>query len=185
MNAKKPRGDSVLKTLPEDRQAAIVEHLRSHKLPETAAWLREDGLKTSATALSDFWSWWHLRAQFRQDEQTTESLLEQLKAEVPELSEAQLDELGQRTFSLLSIRNQDLGGFVKVRTARAKAVLEAEKLKLRTLAEERMREGLELEKKRFQRETAKLYLEWCEDRRAKEVVTSGAKHQLQIGRAHV
>ncbi len=54
---KKPRADSVLKTLPPDRQAAIIEHLRTNKLADTVAWLLAEGIKTSVTAPSLFPSW--------------------------------------------------------------------------------------------------------------------------------
>jgi len=182
MNSRKPRTDSPLKTLPEERQGEIVEYMKAHSLPETVAWLRQDGLKTSRTALSDFWSWWHLSEQFRQDEVTTQSLLEQLKAEVPAMSEEQLDELGQRTFSLLSIRNQNLGGFVKVRSARSKAVLESEKLKLRERAEERMTRALGLQQQKFQRETCSLFVKWFEDKRAREVVSGSGSNTDKIER---
>ena len=128
---RKARSDSAFKTLPESRQAEIADYLRANSLAATVAWLKDDGIKTSASALSEFLSWYSLRLQFRQDEQTTETLLEQLKAEVPGLTDEQLDELGQRTFSLLAIRNQDADSFVNVRSAMTRAKLEAAKLKLR------------------------------------------------------
>lgn len=177
---KKPRCDSSLKNLPEERQQEIMEHAAEHGLVKTAAWLREDGLQTSKTAVGNFVSWYPLQLQFRQDEVTTDSLLEQLKAEVPELTDQQLDELGQRTFSLLSLRNQDAETFLAFRSARAKGELERAKLDLRKQAEARMGESLLLEKKRFQRETAEMFLKWNEDRRAKEVATSSASNAEKI-----
>lgn len=146
MNAnKKPRGDSLLKTLPSTRQADIFTHGQEHKLAETAAWLAEDGVKVSLETLSQFLRWYGLRSQFRQDEETTETLLEQLKQSVPGLTDEQLDELGQRTFSLLAIRRQDPETFVMVRSARTKGQLEKAKLALRQQAEDRQGRKLKLE----------------------------------------
>lgn len=170
-SSRKPRGDSKLKVLPEARQDQIIELLKSKTMAEVRAELAQDGLHTSLASLSEFYSWWHLRQQFQEDESTTEALLEELKREIPGLTDQQIDELGQRTFSLLSIRKQDLEGFVQLRSARTKAILEAEKLKLRERAEERHGEKLALEKARFKRETAELFLKWFEDQRAREIAT--------------
>ena len=145
----KPRADSRLKTLPPDRQASIAEHAASHKLEETVVWLREDGIKSNRSSLSEFLSWYSLQQQFREDGETTEALLEQLKAEVPGLTDEKLDELGQRTFSLLSIRRKDLAGFVTVRSAATKAQLERAKLKLREQAESRLERQAQLAREKF------------------------------------
>src|SRR5690349_14782654 len=99
--ARKINGHAKLKTLPEERQEVIAAYALQHTVPATLAWLRKDGLETSASALKRFLSWWQLHQQLRQDEATTETLLEQFKQEVPALTDEQLDELGQRTFSLL------------------------------------------------------------------------------------
>ena len=177
---RKPRADSKLKTLPEERQAAIIEFMASHKLTETVKWLREDGLDTSVAALSDFYSWRQLRQQFAEDETTTESLLEQLKREVPNVSDEQLDEIGQRTFSLLSLRRQDLSGFMKVRTARTKGEIEKEKLRLKQVAEERMQGSLTLQRQKFQRETCELFLKWSADQKAREIASGNGSNSEKI-----
>ena len=178
----KPRSDARLQTLPRERQEAIADYARDHSIRETVAWLKEDGLDTSRTALSRFLSWWRLQEQFREDEATTEALLEQLRKEGSGLSEEQLDELGQRTFSLLAIRREDPDTFVKVRSARSKAVLEQEKLKLRREAEKRLGEGLKLQREKFQRETAELYLKWAADKKAREIASSPASNAEKIER---
>lgn len=168
-----------MKTLPEERQDAIAEYARSHTLSETLKWLRSDGLETSAAALSGFLSWYSLRAEYRQDEATTEALLERLKEEVPGLTEEQIDELGQRTFSLLSIRRNDLEGFVSIRSARARADLEKAKLQLRQQAEQRLQENSKLMRQKFQRETCELFLKWYCERAAKEIVEAPGLSQGQ------
>ena len=152
MSNKKPSSLAVLKNLSPERQAEVWARLtvktdtwKDTSYAAVRKWLGEDGIKTSDASLSDFFSWYPLQQQFRADEVTTESLLEQIKAEVQGLTEEQLDEIGQRTFSLLAIRRQDLEGFVNVRSARTKAQVEKAKLKLRERAEDRMSLKLKME----------------------------------------
>ncbi|HEV2692233.1 MAG TPA: hypothetical protein VG347_05000 [Verrucomicrobiae bacterium] len=156
MSTKKPSALAVLKNLSPERQAEVWSRMtaktatwKDTSYAAVRKWLAQDGIETSHASLSDFYSWYPLQQQYRADEVTTDSLLEQLKAEVPGLTEEQLDELGQRTFSLLAIRNQDLSGFVTVRSAMTKAQLEKAKLKLREQAEKRMEKKLEFDKERF------------------------------------
>lgn len=179
-DTRKPRPDSVLKTLPDDRQREIIAALETKTLAQVRADLRADGLNTSTRALSDFRSWWLLCEQFRQDAQTASTLVEQLKAEVPKLTEAELDDLGQRTFSLLSIRNQDQSAFLKVRSARFKGEIEREKLRLRQEQGKRQEEQLALEKQRFQRETCELFLTWCANEQAKEIAARPVSNAAKI-----
>lgn len=179
---RKPRADSRLKTLPPERQEAIAEYAREHTMRDTLAWLKEDGLATSLGALSEFLLCWRLQEQFRQDESTTEALIEELKKDSPSLTEEQLDELGQRTFSLLAIRREDPATFVKVRSARSKAALEREKLKLRQAAEQRLLEGLNLQREKFQRETCEMFVKWAADKRATEIARSSSSNAEKIER---
>lgn len=109
------------------------------------------------------------KEQFDQDEETTQGLIEELKAGMPNLTEEQLDELGQRTFSLLAIRRQDLGGFVKVRGARTKALLEAEKLKLRREAEDRHQSEFRFEREKWVQESCNKILSAATNARTREI----------------
>ncbi|HSM84606.1 MAG TPA: hypothetical protein VLT16_00585 [Candidatus Limnocylindrales bacterium] len=177
---KKPRCDARLKTLPEERQAAIAEYAREHKMVETIEWLRKDGIVTSLAGLSEFLSWWRLQAQFRADESTTEALLEELKKEASGLTDAQLDELGQRTFSLLAIRREDPDTFLQVRGARFKGEIEKEKINLRRQAEARLGEGLKLQREKFQRETCELFLRWAADAKAKKIANATISNAEKI-----
>jgi len=72
---KKPRADSPLKTLPEDRQAVIADYARTHTLTETRQWLAQDGFKTSEAALS-LWLSWHRRQHALQE---SNNLVEQFE----------------------------------------------------------------------------------------------------------
>ena len=129
--SRKPNANSVLKTLPESRQTEIADYAAEHSLAATVKWLRDDGLQTNSSSLSEFLSWYGLQQQFRQDAQTTDAILEKLKTEVQGITDDQLDEVGQRTFSLLALRNKDLDGFVNIRSAKTRKELEVAKLKLR------------------------------------------------------
>jgi hypothetical protein len=163
MSDRKPSSLSVLKTLPEERQAEIFARCN---LPakdgggyaNVRRWLAEDGIKTSEAALSYWYTSWPLHIQKRQDESTTEELLGWLKENVQGITEEQLDELGQRTFSLLAIRDKDTDAFVKVRSARSKAALEKAKLALRQQAEARLAEQAKLSREKFEFDAAKAAL---------------------------
>jgi hypothetical protein len=159
---------------------AVFDYAQANSLADTVAWLRKDGIETSKSAVSYFLDWYQLRQQFAADEATTDGLLEQLKSEVPNLTEAQLDELGQRTFSLLAIRRKDLDGFVTVRSARAKGELEKAKLQLRERAENRLRESLELQREKFQRETLELFLRWRQDQETNRIAEMSVPNEERI-----
>jgi len=176
---KKVRSDAKLKGLPEERQAQIVAYAESdnHSLSDTVKWLAEDGIDTSPAAVSGFLSWYHVRAQFRQDEGTAEQLVEQLKREAPGLNDEQLDAIGQRAFSLMAIRRQDLDGFIKVRSARTRGQIEQAKLELRQRSEARLQEGLRLQREKFQRESCGLVIKWADDARVKAIVAATSSNE--------
>jgi len=111
---KKPRADSVLKTLPPDRQAVIAEYLRAHSLEDTRAWLAEDGLKTSIAALSEFFSWHALEVKRQRREQAIEHWMECEKLDHPELSDEELFTRGQRKFSMISIAEEDPENWARI-----------------------------------------------------------------------
>lgn len=158
----KPRSDSKLKTLPEDRQAAIAEFARGNSLAATVAWLKEDGLTTSSAAVSEWLSWFLLRQQLARNGSTVETLLEQLKCDRPDLSEEQLTAAGQAFFGALAIEQRDAKSWKRIQDVRIKG------------------KALELEEKKFQVQTCELFLKWCEDQRAKEIVDGKAANSEKI-----
>lgn len=160
---KKPRADSKLKTLPEERQAVIAEYALGHSLAETVAWLREDGLVTSGAALSEFLSWHRLSHQLKRNESTVAQLLSHLRQERG-MSDEELQKAGQAFFSALAIEQQDSKAwFLSQQTALKK-------------------EQLNLDRQKFQRETCSLFLKWSEDRKAREIAVSGATQTEKIER---
>ena len=159
---KKPRADSVLKTLPPERQATIAEYLREHTLTDTRKWLAADGLKTSEAALSGFLSWYSLQQQLVNNETTVAQVLEDLKRNDPTMSEGQLAQAGQMFFSALAIQQQDSLTWKRIQDA---------KLKLGVL---------ELNRQKFQRDTVELFLKWNADKTAKEIASSNSTHADKI-----
>ena len=104
---KKPRSDSRLKNLPAEKQQSIIEALKAGTVAEVRDQLRRDGIRTTASSLSEFWHWWHLREQHRQNERDVQQMVDLLRQEQPDLSEERLFDYGQQLFSLLSIKSQD------------------------------------------------------------------------------
>lgn len=123
---RKPRSDSTLKTLPEERQDEIGSLLSSRSLQDVRSLLAEQGTATSEAALSEFFSWWQLRASLRRREERVAELVQRLKDEDPELPQQRLFDLGQSLFGALSIAEED--GKTWVNTQRL--ALERERLDL-------------------------------------------------------
>jgi hypothetical protein len=159
---RKPRSDSPLRTLPEERQAQVIELMKQNSIPETRKQLMKDGLTVSTGALSDFYSWWHLRQQFKQNQSDVSTLLEQLKTAQPAMSEEQLFNYGQQLFGLLAVKNQDAESWTWIQKTRQK------------------QEELQIERQKFRRETCKLFIEWVADEEAKKIATSTSSNADKI-----
>lgn len=158
---KKPRADSTLKTLSEERQATIAAHLAEHTLVETCKWLADDGLKTSLRALSEFLCWWRLRSQLQRNGQTVETLLAEFKAAKPDSTPEQVQQVGQAFFSALALAEQDPKAWFltqQLEFKRQAAELDAAKLALARDAEARAREEFTLARDKFQFDATKAAL---------------------------
>lgn len=137
---RKPRSDSRLKVLPEDRQAAIAEMLRSKSLDEVRRELRADGIETSMAALSEFWSWWQVRESLRRREARVGAIIEQVHCEQPEIDADHLFRLGQSVFGALSIAEEDSAAWYRTqRLAIARDSLEVERRRV-ALLEQKLRQ---------------------------------------------
>lgn len=124
---RKPRADSVLKTLSPARQERIVDHALGHTLAETVAWLRDDGLKTSSAALSEFLSWYRLRQRLSRNQSVVETLLTDLRRDNPKIDPDELFKIGQSFFSALAIEQQDPDAWARtIRTDQRAQALELE-----------------------------------------------------------
>jgi hypothetical protein len=174
MSTRKPRADASLKTLPEERQAEIIEYMRSHKYADTRAWLSEQGITASAGALSGFWSWWHVEIRLKHQLKEAATIAEELKSvlgTMPQLNlnEEQLNLVAQTAFEVDAVKREDFEQFVALRQLRQKD---------RRLALDKEEHGLSLQK--FQRDTAELFIKWAEDQRAKDVLASSSSNAEKI-----
>jgi hypothetical protein len=159
-----PRPDAKLKRLPPERQAAIWElaSLPGVSQAQTLKWLRDDGVETSAGALSEFLSWYSLRQQLQQNESTVKTLLEDLKRNDPGLSAAQLESAGQMFFSALAIEQKDSLTWKRIQDT---------KLKLGVL---------QLSQEKFRVQTCELFLKWFADKKAAAIASSNLSQSDKI-----
>jgi hypothetical protein len=149
---------SLLARKPSDK--AIRE-----KLPPWKSGPRT-GQQVSLATLSNIRDRLELEEDLRGAEQTTETILEELKREDPSLSQEKLDAFGLKTFTTLAIQRRDVKAFVSLQRSRKE------------------REALELDKSRYRRETCELFLQWAADQRAKDIAagpTSNAEKIEQLG----
>src|SRR5256885_277696 len=86
----KPRSDSVLATLPEERHHEIAEFSRSHGVIKTAQWLSANGVATSKSAVARFLSWYRLRQTFLCTHTVANTLAAEIAREHPELTAQRL-----------------------------------------------------------------------------------------------
>ncbi len=171
---KEPRCDAKLKNLPEERQQEIAEKIKEVGYSKTLTWLREDGIQTSLGALYDFRSWYLLKQQQLRKESRVLQLMDTLKTEQPEISEEQLFKYGQLVFSTMSLEEEDWKQWLRIQELTTSSNLEKEKIELKKQAEARMQEKLRFEKKKWQRETIELFIDWHNDKRLKEIANSKA-----------
>ena len=127
---KKTRADSVLGTLPEDRQEQIAEHARTHTLAETCAWLKADGLKISSGNLSSWLSDWRLSSIFRHSESKAVQFRDWLAKAQPALSEEALDQRAALMFQFAAVESGDAETWLAIASARQKGKTDAARLEL-------------------------------------------------------
>lgn len=170
----------MLKTLPEERQAAVAEYALGHTLAETVAWLGADGLRVSRMCVSRWLSWWSWRSQFRGLEADTLDFMEQVRARKPELSEGDVEAFGNDYFQLQALKLNDPKLFLKFRTARNRA--EMEKLKLGQKEREigQREEALKLEREKFERLVCERALTRAVQERAAEIAGRNAPQDEKI-----
>jgi hypothetical protein len=108
MDLPKPRCDSVLKTLPEERQAGIVQFARDHGVIKTALWLSHSDVATSKSAVARFLSWYRQRQTFLQLDTAAIAAVAELATERPDLTPEKLDQAGHIFFTGLALQKQDL-----------------------------------------------------------------------------
>jgi hypothetical protein len=121
---KKPRSDSKLKLLPEERQAQIIEWINTPKsesciggLQHAREQLAADGITTGLTALSEFYSWWGLRQLFSDAETFAEEQTELMKEFNPADTD-RAEAFGDYCFLQRAMKEQDPKAFVALGSLR-------------------------------------------------------------------
>ena len=187
---RKPRSDSKLLNLPHHQQDRIVAWLLDEGLSyvDTKEQINLDfGVETSEAALGTFWERVCAPRQFARVAEASEAapaLAEGLENNFAATTEAYVR---QHYFVLLASRYPD----PEVVAIFAKQIADLEKTKLgykqleldRQKHEETNRvkeETLALSQTRFRRDTCKLFLEWANNERAKEIAGSGATNAEKI-----
>lgn len=89
--------------------------------------------------------------------------------------EVEVDEEGNESISGVS-----LDKLVKALTSIRGMEIEKQKLELKTVEVGQKGEALSLERAKFRRATAELFIEWCEDARAKEIALGSATRENKV-----
>lgn len=153
-----------LKKLPEEQQREIIEYARENSHEQTRDWLAEQGVAVTVGALVEFKLWWQLREQFRTAEVSTQTLLELLKETLPPLNDEELTVYGQKVFTLLALKQQDAGEWVRL-----------QKLDLD-------RRKMVLDEQKFNQRTCELFLKWYEDKRVQEIAGAQVPQAVKVER---
>jgi len=182
----KPRSDSKLKNLPEERQEQIIAWARAAKSeahPGGLAYAREQlaagGLKVSLTTLSEFVSWYGLQQRFAQAASRANQVAALLRQRNPDMQPEHVRKLAQSIFTLEALDSGDADTFVSL-----------EQLKLaqdsaQTKAEFE-RQKISISRQRLQILTCEKFLEWQADTKAREIAEgtgSRAEKIDALGRA--
>jgi hypothetical protein len=155
---------SPLRSLPEDRQAAIMEMSGQVTLEAASRSLAADGIKASPNCISSFRQWYFSKQRSTRTNAVVESILEDIKANNPQISRRQLFAHGQKMFSALAIADQDASDWARI-----------QRLNLRD-------DMTEVERQKFQRQTCELFLKWFADKQAVQIVNSPAGNDEKIER---
>jgi hypothetical protein len=138
----KPRSDSKLKGLPEDRQEQIVAWActpKTEEHPGGLAYAQDQlaagGLKVSQATLSEFVSWWRLQQRFSRAAARASQVADLIASRNPEFTPQQVRELAQSVFTMEALDSGDAETFVRLEnlklsqdSARTRAEIEREKL---------------------------------------------------------
>ena len=176
----KPRSDSKLKGLPEERQEQIIAWAKTPKsdgcsggLAHAQEQLAADGMRVALSTLSDFVSWWHLRQRFALANSRAQQVEELLKSKDPSMSPERIRELGQAIFTMEAVDSGDAETFVNLEHLKLKQDSAKFKGEL-DLAK------YHLDREKFETETCKKFLLWFKDAKAREIADSGLSNAQKI-----
>jgi hypothetical protein len=103
----KPRSDSRLKTLTDERQAQIAKFATVNTLADTVSWLKGSGTQTNTNSLSKFLRWYRLNQQQSRSESAILKMVAELAKKDPNLAAERLYEVGNLLFAGSALEQQD------------------------------------------------------------------------------
>lgn len=164
------RADSYEAQLTEVQLGALHAALMSGRVKletiqaESPKWRtgRFAGRPPSLASLSNIRDRLMLKASLTENAATTETLLEELKQEVPGITDEQLAEYGHRAFSLIALRQQDVKAWVALRRTQKDAG------------------DLKLARQKFEVEVAKKLLDEATRARADEIARGSGTEAEKI-----
>jgi len=110
---RKPHPSSVLKTLPDEDQAALFEYLRDKTLAEGVQWLfSNNGVRTNDSSLSDWRGWYQMQRTIQGWSADVEDLKQQLTdiGTDPDL----IPKIGEAVFLSKAAKTGDVKTFAQV-----------------------------------------------------------------------
>lgn len=171
---RKPRPEARLLNMPEERQAELAEWLLSgmpyHAAREAVS--KQFGVVCSLASLSQFYQQVCVPVLLRRRSQAVaaaEEVADAARSTPGRFDAATIDAIQQKAFELaispLSSPKDVKAMFMLLQKSRDQDL---------------KREEVDLHRARFQRETAEMFLQFAEDRRAKEIVASAAPRTEKI-----
>jgi hypothetical protein len=158
---KKPRADSPIRMLTKERQAGIIELLKTHSQDYVRLRLADEGVKICNSGLGVFWDWWHLRQKFNLKKSCRNSALEKIEkkceADGRKFSNEELFEYGQEMFSVMAIEEKepkDWATIQKLRQNEASLELNKKKTQIMERRAEQAEAALKLAEDKFQFDAA-------------------------------
>jgi hypothetical protein len=127
---RKVRPESVIGTMPKERQEAVAEYARTHTLKATQEWLAGEGVNLSVTSISQWLAARRWHEQFKLCNADVAGFAEQVKNFAPDVDESDLELFGNLLFQLQAIQTGDARTFLEYRMGRGKLALEKKRLAL-------------------------------------------------------
>ena len=117
MNRKQPI-KSPLYAMSEEQAAAVADHARTHTIPKTVAWLAQNGLKTSNTALGRWLSTRRLNQRLLAAESRVLRFKDWMKRSFPDIPEAEVERRANLMFQFEAVEFGDSKTYLAFSTAR-------------------------------------------------------------------
>lgn len=190
---RKTRSDAVLKQLPEELQEQIIEWADVPRSEEcrgghahAVAMLKAQGIKTTVSRVSDFYTWWQLCRTLDHAEEDSQEAANWMREFQPG-DEETARKFGEFVFLQKAVRSQDVRVFCAATAAadsrrkleeRAEANAVSAKLQERAIAQRA--DVLQLARDKFETEVAKMLLDAALRARAEAIAASSRPHAEKI-----